>query len=143
MKIAHATGLAERFYPEKGAGGFSRVDGSIAFFTRIRALLRPTSRVLDFGAGRGWHIVEDPVPFRRACITLRGSCAKVVGVDVDEAVRENPGLDEAHVVEPGASLPFADASFDLIVCDHVFEHLVDPATTAAELTRVLAPGGWI
>ena len=135
--------LADRFYPEIGAGGFSRVDGSIAFFTRIRALLRPTSRVLDFGAGRGWHVREDPVPFRRACITLRGSCASVVGVDVDEAVRDNPGLDEAHVVAAGAPLPFPDAAFDLIVCDHVFEHIEDPAATAAELTRVLTPGGWL
>lgn len=135
--------IVERFYPEIGAGGFTRVDGSVAFFTRIRSLLAPTSRVLDFGAGRGWAVVDDPLPFRRGLQTLRGSCAGVVGVDPDPVVRTNPGLDEAHVVEIGQPLPFEAESFDLIVCDHVFEHVEAPAFVAAELGRVLRPGGWI
>lgn len=131
------------FYPETVAGGFSRVDGTVAFYTRINALLRPEMTVLDFGAGRGMGVQDDAVPYRRELRTLRGKCRRVIGIDVDDAVRENPGLDEAHVVAPGADLPLDTASVDLIVSDNTFEHITDPAPVTRELDRVLKPGGWI
>lgn len=130
-------------FPESAAGGFSRVDGTVAFYTRVNALLRPDSIVLDFGAGRGAGLVDDPVPYRKSLRLLRGKVRKVIGVDVDEAVHLNPGLDEAHHIEPGAPLPIADESVDLIVADFVFEHIAEPERCAAELDRVLRPGGWI
>lgn len=130
-------------FPESAAGGFSRVDGTVAFYTRVNALLRPDSIVLDFGAGRGAGLVDDPVPYRRSLRLLRGKVRKVIGVDVDEAVHLNSGLDEAHRIEPGAPLPIADNSVDLIVADFVFEHIAEPERCAAELDRVLRPGGWI
>lgn len=132
-----------RFYPELGAGGFTRSDGAIEFYTRVRSLLTPEDRVLDFGAGRGWSHHDEHVPFRAALVRLDGACARLVGVDVDPAVLENPGVHEAHVVGPTGPLPFPDGHFDLIVADHVFEHLHQPAATAAELDRVLRPGGWL
>jgi ubiquinone/menaquinone biosynthesis C-methylase UbiE len=39
------------------------------------------------------------------------------------------------------SLPFSDASFDLITCNMVVEHLPEPFLIFRELSRVLAPGG--
>jgi SAM-dependent methyltransferase len=39
------------------------------------------------------------------------------------------------------SLPLPDASFDLVLCTQVIEHLLDPALGLRELARVLAPGG--
>ena len=41
----------------------------------------------------------------------------------------------------GERLPFADASFDLVICDNVVDHAESPATIINELTRVLKPGG--
>jgi hypothetical protein len=40
------------FYPENGAGGFSRCDGTVQFYQRVHALPRPGYVVFDFGAGR-------------------------------------------------------------------------------------------
>ncbi|MCB1016509.1 MAG: methyltransferase domain-containing protein [Acidimicrobiales bacterium] len=140
-------GGAVRFgglYPEVGAGGFSRVDGTVEFYGRVRALLRPDDVVLDLGAGRGVGPQEDPVAYRRALQVHQGHVARVIGADVDPVVKENPVLDEAIVLDGvSAPLPLDDASVDLVVSDFTFEHLDDPAHTAAELTRVLRPGGWI
>lgn len=39
------------------------------------------------------------------------------------------------------SLPFADASFDYVICNHVLEHVHSVARALAEVARVLRPGG--
>ncbi|PID90181.1 MAG: SAM-dependent methyltransferase [Bacteroidetes bacterium] len=39
------------------------------------------------------------------------------------------------------ALPFADDSFDLILCNHVLEHIPDDHLAMTELRRVLSPGG--
>ncbi|WP_299622735.1 class I SAM-dependent methyltransferase [uncultured Tenacibaculum sp.] len=39
-------------------------------------------------------------------------------------------------------LPFEDASFDIIFCNHVLEHIPDDTKAMQELYRVLKPGGF-
>ena len=41
----------------------------------------------------------------------------------------------------GEKLPFADASFDLVLCDNVVDHAENPRRILEEISRVLAPGG--
>ncbi len=41
----------------------------------------------------------------------------------------------------GERLPFADASFDFVLCDNVVDHAEAPAEIVRETARVLAPGG--
>lgn len=50
-----------------------------------------------------------------------------------------PGVDVRASLE---QLPFADASFDALICNHVLEHVHDDARALSELFRVLAPGAW-
>ena len=45
------------------------------------------------------------------------------------------------VAAAGERLPFADASFDVVLCDNVVDHAEGPSEIARELSRVLAPGG--
>lgn len=113
----------------------------MAFFGQINALLRPEYRVLDFGAGRGEHIIDDPVAYRRNLSNLLGKCAHVEGCDVDEAVLTNPFLDHSEVVSPEDRLPYPDASFDLIYSRFVLEHVSNPEIVSSELLRILKPGG--
>jgi len=41
----------------------------------------------------------------------------------------------------GESLPFADRSFDVVLCDNVVDHAESPRKIAGELARILVPGG--
>ncbi len=127
--------------PEVAAGGYTRDDTTIAFFTRVNALLRPDMTVIDLGAGRG-SMLRGQDDFMKRLLKLQGKVEKVIGIDVDEAIAEHPYLDERHVVAIGDPYPLADASVDLICSDWVLEHIADPEGFVAEVSRVLKPGGW-
>ncbi|HET9443278.1 MAG TPA: methyltransferase domain-containing protein, partial [Acidimicrobiales bacterium] len=95
--------------------------------------LRAGHRVLDVGTGPG---------DAAAAAAVRGATA--VGVDVAEAMlalarAAHPGV-EFH--RAGAEdLPFEPASFDVVVGNFVILHVGRPEAAAAEVARVLAPGG--
>jgi len=55
-------------------------------------------------------------------------------VEVDVSLEGKPA-----VVCDAHDLPFEDASFDLVVCEAVLEHVFDPARCVAEMHRVLRP----
>jgi SAM-dependent methyltransferase len=130
---------ADSWYPELRFGGFTRVDGTIAFYSRINAVVQPSSVVLDVGCGRG-AAAEDPVPFRRDLQTLRGRCARVIGVDIDLVGRTNPLIDEFHQIIDGR-LPIPDESIDVCYADWVLEHIEDVDGFLSECSRVLRAGG--
>ena len=74
--------------------------------------------------------------------------ARVTGIDVSAA---QLGLARRYLTDRGASaalvqgsaeeLPFADGSFDLIMCDHGALSFVEPRSAIPEVARVLRPGG--
>lgn len=127
------------YYPEIRFGGFTGVDGTIAFYIRVQSLIEPSSVVLDVGCGRG-ACADDPVRVRRELRVFKGKCARVMGIDVDERARDNPLMDEFRLIE-NSRWPVADGSVDVCVCDSVLEHVGDPEGFFAECRRVLRPGG--
>ena len=97
----------------------------------VRSHVTADSRVLDLGCGRG-GVVE----------LLWRDVSLAAGLDPDApslAEHRAPGMPVIRGV--GESLPFVDASFDLIVCLCVLEHLKDPVATLCEVRRVLRSGG--
>lgn len=128
-------------YPESSFGGFTRCDGTVAFYLRVNALLRPESIVLDVGCGRGEY-ADDPVEARRALRFLRGKCAHVIGLDPDPSAASNACIDEFRPLDcPG--WPVDEATVDLCLADNVLEHVADPVGFLSECRRVLRPGGYL
>ena len=67
------------------------------------------------------------------------------GLDLNESLLEpcrERGLD-VQVGDVAGPYPFADASFNIVLLKHVFEHTPDPRAALRELRRVLKPGGGI
>lgn len=99
--------------------------------------------VLDLGCGEGRHIID---------MALREKIT-AIGVDLNRhdlqttADRFAPFQAQAaakvvYLAQANAArLPFADATFDKVVCSEVLEHLTDYHTVLAEIQRVLKPGG--
>jgi 2-polyprenyl-3-methyl-5-hydroxy-6-metoxy-1,4-benzoquinol methylase len=71
--------------------------------------------------------------------------ARVTGVDIDEPglakARERHGPRIEFRLGDGQRLPVDDASMDVVIFNHVYEHVVDPPAHVAEIVRVLKPGG--
>jgi 2-polyprenyl-3-methyl-5-hydroxy-6-metoxy-1,4-benzoquinol methylase len=129
----------ELFYPEVHVGGFAHVDGTIAFYLQVNALLDSAGTVLDVGCGRGEY-ADDPVKTRLDLRILRGKCHRVLGIDPDPASRINPFVDEfRHIASPG--WPVSADSVDLCLVDNVVEHVAQPDLFFAECQRVTRVGG--
>ncbi|ABW25426.1 class I SAM-dependent methyltransferase [Acaryochloris marina] len=130
-------------YPEFNISGYTSVDGTVEFYSRINSLLNNSMVVLDFGAGRGSWKEDYSCPYRKSLHDLQGKVKKIVGCDIDEAIYDNPTVDEKVVIKIGEKLPFDDNSFDLIISDFTFEHIENENEIAQEFTRILKAGGWI
>lgn len=132
-----------RFYPEICAGGFTSIDGTIEFYSRINALLDEDMVVLDFGAGRAAWFEDDKCLYRKSLRTIKGKVCKVIACDIDSVVLENRSVDETRTCRIGDPLNLTTASVDIIIADYVFEHVSDPSWLSKEFHRILKPGGWI
>jgi SAM-dependent methyltransferase len=64
-----------------------------------------------------------------------------VGVDFDIAGMQRFNTGVGFVCADAERLPFAPGSFDIILCNHVYEHTDNPARMLDEIERVLAPDG--
>jgi ubiquinone/menaquinone biosynthesis C-methylase UbiE len=90
-------------------------------------------RLLDVGCGTGHHLAA-----------LRARWFSVAGADgseemVHRARANNPGVEIARAeVE---ELPFADGSFEYVLCIEVLRYLPSPVGCLREMARVLKPDG--
>ena len=92
------------------------------------------ARLLDIGAGSG-HIASNLRGFV-------GEEGEVWAVDVNDQRQTNEGYRFKPVT--GTDLPFEDDAFDVVLSNHVIEHVGDRAAQLhhlGEIRRVLAPGG--
>ncbi len=124
---------------ESQLGGRAPVWGIWALpESRLRVLGDVAGKdVLEFGCGGGqWSR------------WLAGLGARPVGLDLSlnqlrhaTALVERAGARVPFVNADAERTPFADASFDVVMCDHGAMTFGDPFRTVPEVARVLRPGG--
>jgi glycosyltransferase involved in cell wall biosynthesis/SAM-dependent methyltransferase len=89
---------------------------------------------LDIGCSAGFIADE-----------LANDGADTIGVDIDEpalaAARGAFGHHVRFVLTSGDALPFPDDSLDVVVFNHIYEHVVDADAVLTEIHRVLKPDG--
>ena len=115
--------------------GFAVASGRQAKALKIMRVLeeglgRPLDglRLLDVGTGSGEiaHIL--------------GQRCELVSIDPAD---QRQHVDGYRYVRAGTALPFAQASFDVAISNHVIEHLDDAPLHLQELSRVVRPGGLV
>ena len=93
--------------------------------------------VLEVGCGNGlmWRANLDRIPdgWRLTLTDLSPGMVKTV--------RDALGHRAGYVVADAQELPFADASFDAAIANHMLFHVPDRIRALAEIARVLRPGG--
>ena len=94
-------------------------------------------RWLDVGCGH--HLL--PTWRFEAEQKLAARAQLLVGVDADQLSLSKHRTIRHRVRGNIGRLPFADATFNLVTANMVFEHLDDPDAQLGEIARVLAPGG--
>lgn len=140
--MSRSKDLKEIYYPEAEFGGYSRVDGTVAFFHRVQSLVRSDMVALDVGCGRGNAAERFETSPWEKCRLLKGKCRHVIGIDVSTAGQQNPLIDEFRQIT-GDTWPVETASIDLLTSDAVLEHVEKPDNYFAECRRVLKPGGFL
>jgi ubiquinone/menaquinone biosynthesis C-methylase UbiE len=103
--------------------------------------LGPSDYLLDVACGAGGPALR---------LTRLTGC-RVTGIDIHEQgiaqARDRAALDELgdwatfEVVDASGSLPFGDATFDVVTCIDAINHFPDRLAVLREWRRVLKPGG--
>src|SRR5215208_1201286 len=99
----------------------------------------PFDHALEIGAGTGYftlNLMQTGVVKAATCTDISPGMLRAL-----EANAEQLGLDVETVACDAAELPFADATFDLVLGHAVLHHLPDLERSFAEFLRVLRPGG--
>jgi len=97
----------------------------------------PPKAILDAGCGDGINLVG-----LSAIVARRGWTPALHGTDrnalrLARAAASGAALTRASLL----ALPYPDAAFDVVLCNHVLEHIPDFASALGELHRVIRPGG--
>lgn len=105
------------------------------FVEYVTAAAPRGAAVLDFGCGDGDLVVM----LQEAGYAAQGCDIHWPGAGYRFNERVAPN--SLHYFQSGGRLPFDDNSFDVVVSDQVFEHVVPLEQSVAELDRILKPDG--
>lgn len=100
----------------------------------LRAWLADEAQRAHADLGRRYRVLDVGCGYKPYEPLFAPYVAAYVGVDSGEHAAPD-------LVGTAERLPVEDASFDVVVCSQVLEHVDDPAQVVRELHRVTAPGG--
>ena len=102
----------------------------------IKSVNEKPKNILDVGCASGWFLSQIHLFFPNTDCT---------GIDVyTDAIKYGKSLYK-HLklfAGDGHTLPFKKNSFDIVICNEVLEHVVDPEKVLQEIKRVLSANGY-
>jgi len=104
----------------------------------LRPHLRPTTRLLDVGAGPGTITLDFAAHVAHVTATEVGEAELALSRTLAESQNVS---NVSFAVEDVHALSFADASFDIVHAHQVLQHVADPVQALREMKRVTVPGG--
>jgi SAM-dependent methyltransferase len=107
-----------------GRRGFDLVARRRA--AKMQRHIRSTDRVLEYGVGTGWNLSE-----------LRAGARK--GFDVAASLRSQ--VESLGIEFAGEITPVDSNAYDVVICSHVLEHLLNPAEGLSKIRTCLKPKG--
>lgn len=114
------------------------MDEFVALAARLRQAAPIGGEMLEVAPGPGFLSIE----------MAKGGRFNVTGLDISktfvELARKNAadaGIKVDFREGNAAAIPFADNSFDLLVCRAAFKNFSEPVKALQEMNRVLRPGG--
>ncbi len=107
------------------------------FKRRLQQLHLPGKTVLDIGCGGGFLAEE----FAREGFTVTGIDPAARSLEAARKHAADNNLEIDYREGKGEALPFPDASFDIVACCDVLEHVDDLTLVIGEVARTLKPGG--
>lgn len=135
----------DRLWGDPGALEAFRAEGehvrdklTVEIVDAVEARLAPKAHVVDIGCGVGDLLLE--VRKRRPGVAVSGLDFSARAVEGARAALPD-GTFVQHAIE--RTLPYLDASFEVVLCTDVLEHLEHPAAVAGELVRICRPGGLV
>jgi SAM-dependent methyltransferase len=122
----------------RAEGNHVRDRLTIEIIDHIETRIPMDARVVDIGCGVGDLLSE--VRRRKPAVGIYGLDFSSKAVEGARAAMPY-GDFRQFVIE--RTLPYENASFDVVLCTDVLEHLENPKLIAAELVRICRPGGLV
>jgi SAM-dependent methyltransferase len=114
-----------------------RVELYVGMLRQVGVNVGPQTRILDLGCGAGRLVKAG----RAKGYDFYGCGMQLEDAfDPADAELRRAGIIR-EITENPYRLPFDDGTFDVIISDQVFEHVMDYPSTLSETQRVLKPGG--
>ena len=163
-RAGSSRGTPEPMLARRGEAKEAHAAGNREMFDRIAPSYDRMNRIMSFGVDRRWRAraidILRPALDGRGDLAILDLCAgtldfsasleeawpsaRIVACDASEkmlALGRSKVRNVETVVGDALALPFADGSFDAIVCGFGIRNLADLSVAACEARRVLKPGG--
>jgi ubiquinone/menaquinone biosynthesis C-methylase UbiE len=105
---------------------------------RVSAALPARSRILEVAPGPGYLAIEIA---RRGAYQITGLDISHTFVEIADRNAREAQLDIDFRQGNASAMPFAECSFDLVLCRAAFKNFSQPLAAMNEMHRVLKPGG--
>lgn len=142
-EVMDEQGEVEAYSSAAAQAYLNKIDDRFVAHTLRLVKPRERGRALDIGTGPGQIVVKLARSLTRWKFVAVDRSPHMIAEAVANLAAAGPelaGRVEFQMADANA-LPYPDATFDLVICNSVLHHLVEPERLLAEIARLVKPRG--